>query len=1288
MKLAKLWSTKGLLALFDSPPPGNLFSRVFNNYKNEVSDRQIGDRRLANAAEFSIAGPSRRLPIGFMMTSLHCPPGYQLHGSITDRKDFYHQAAVTREKAHLNCLPFRYDLHEFDGLVAKEELEEIQRLRRRRRRREDEGDLYGINRIPLGVIDEQKAYPAFQSLFQGDHLGVEFALSAHHSLLSGAGVLSSSSIVLSKHPFPSGALVEGLVIDDYFSVSCEKVGYNGPTLSGECFDAAQAAYSKHKVLGSSEKDIKNATHFKIVGAEVNTSKRALSNRVALVGAPVGRRLSLAALSLRIARSHCISRAIASRLAGGWTFVLMYRRSLTCILSDLFGLGVVGGQSEKEILTLPRRVCNELVVASALSFVATSNVAASYDKRVYATDASLRKGAVVSSPQPPEIVKTLWLGGDKKGAYTQLDSGFRSALKTHGFGSDDVEDLQEECDRPIPTKGLDFSFDFVEVCGGQGSVSKAAARMGLTVCTPIELSDSRCYDLRNLRLVQWVVHMLQVGRFKSIMLEPPCTTWSPAAHPAVRSYSNPRGFNMLCQKTLGGNITAFRSLLIAYVARENERPCLLETPFLSKMAWLSVWRFLLRCKSFQEAVCASCAFGSPHLKQFRLLTYGLDAEELTVRCKGGHKHLRIEGKLTKASSVYVPALAEHFARAFYKALRRIDDQHENEPTVKGLESVAINDVLMSGSWQLEHCWHWKVAAHINVLESNAYLSLLKRLARHESEALRFVALLDSRVAKGAHAKGRSTSWALGPSLRKAAAVSVGAGLYSSLGFAPTRLNTADDPARDVSIRPSSERSCLRNLSLSQIRALQSVQLSRSAANWVRLWILLSLCDCSDATSLSADHIFRHASSQSTSEVPHHFAPFVSFGLWTFLLICLWILLSLSCLPVGRFSVWGTPKEKRGRQPIHRSHCPLIVFAFIPLSQAMPYGSGATGDRLRAQRRASVELVADRAVRPQTRSQRDNLLVAFDSWLGQWGWSLATAVDVKDVDAEFVARLLVQYGRELYYSGKPYGYYSETINGVAARRPALRRQLAHAWDLAFAWVADEPVAHHPPIPKSILLALCGLALLWGWPCEAAIFLMSWSGLLRIGEAISATRADLILPADAAPGTSFALLRIRAPKTRGVGARHQAARFDQKDVVELLDAVFYDYPRDKKLWSYSSTTLRKRMNSLQGALGLVGTGGNSQPPYDLGSFRPGGATYYLQLFEDPDFVRRRGRWLSHKSMEIYLQEVATATFHHRLSTDARRRISEVVLHFPRILVQSCWFLKHGIPPCSWCHLWSTPA
>ena len=77
----------------------------------------------------------------------------------------------------------------------------------------------------------------------------------------------------------------------------------------------------------------------------------------------------------------------------------------------------------------------------------------------------------------------------------------------------------------------------------------------------------------------------------------------------------------------------------------------------------------------------------------------------------------------------------------------------------------------------------------------------------------------------------------------------------------------------------------------------------------------------------------------------------------------------------------------------------------------------------------------------------------------------------------------------------------------------------------------------MPVSVLSALCGLALLWGWPTEAAVFALTWSGLLRIGETLAATRDDLVLPCDAAPGTGFALLRILQPKARGRVARHQS-------------------------------------------------------------------------------------------------------------------------------------------------------
>ena len=35
--------------------------------------------------------------------------------------------------------------------------------------------------------------------------------------------------------------------------------------------------------------------------------------------------------------------------------------------------------------------------------------------------------------------------------------------------------------------------------------------------------------------------------------------------------------------------------------------------------------------------------------------------------------------------------------------------------------------------------------------------------------------------------------------------------------------------------------------------------------------------------------------------------------------------------------------------------------------------------------------------------------------------------------------------------------------------IRKQLVGAWDLAFAWQADEPGEHHPALPLSILLAM---------------------------------------------------------------------------------------------------------------------------------------------------------------------------------------------------------------------------
>ena len=211
---------------------------------------------------------------------------------------------------------------------------------------------------------------------------------------------------------------------------------------------------------------------------------------------------------------------------------------------------------------------------------------------------------------------------------------------------------------------------------------------------------------------------------------------------------------------------------------------------------------------------------------------------------------------------------------------------------------------------------------------------------------------------------------------------------------------------------------------------------------------------------------------------------------------------------------------------------------------------------------------------------------------------------------------------------------------------------------------------------------------WPCcgrglrRQVFYLLTWCGLLRIGEVIGAKRKDLILPQDGAPGVNFVLLRITTPKMRGCAARHQSARVDQSDVVEFLSVIFAGYQPDQLLWPMSSSTLRKRRNLLQTALGMPTAHSHDSCPYDLGSLRPGGATDMLQQFEDSELVRRRGRWVSHTVLEIYLQEVSTATFHTRLSAESRSKVQ-------RLSSSQCQhFVRHNIPAIAWRHLWSTHA
>ena len=647
-----------------------------------------------------------------------------------------------------------------------------------------------------------------------------------------------------------------------------------------------------------------------------------------------------------------------------------------------------------------------------------------------------------------------------------------------------------------------------------------------VAPPLDLDGSKHYDLSQPRLLEWVFHMIEVGRFRSFMTEPPCTTFSAAAYPALRSYKEPLGYQPDEPRTKHGNLLAFRSFLLLRHGRKHKRPCGKEQPRRSKMAWLPAWAQLLDL-GFQESVIASCQFGSPHKKEFLFASYLLDACGLERKCPGGHDHIRIEGKFTKQSAVYTYELARHFAWHFWKALRALEAE-DAEYNCAGHESVIVNDVLATGHWRLSKVWAWRKKHHINVHEAQSALAIQKKVAL-ECESSRALGLLDSRVAKGALAKGRSTSYGLQIVCKKSAALQVASDTYWGWLFAPTRLNVADDPTRDCALRPSAKTSLLSFLQLDEIQQLHAKFFKKSVANWLRLCILLfCVSGCKGAEiSVPVDHLgdfvfpVRHEHGMQVDGILGgrnedaklddglgFFSPCLSsslrfdLDLWrsglqlgfTYSLafisshLCIPFLLGLGfcCLLLALLSGALNPSvdfPSRSFVGVRRLRPLGIAWIWVLASSVSAMEPETAADLRRAAYRSADGLIPTRVARKSTLEAREKLLMEFSSWLfsthGLLWSSLRTA---KPADPEEISRLLVLYGQEMFLAGKAYGRYAETINAVASARPSWRKQLSGAWDLAFAWLADEPAQHHPALPLSILLAALSVALLWGWPIEA--------------------------------------------------------------------------------------------------------------------------------------------------------------------------------------------------------------
>ncbi|CAE7830446.1 unnamed protein product, partial [Symbiodinium sp. KB8] len=362
------------------------------------------------------------------------------------------------------------------------------------------------------------------SLYQGDHMGVEFAIAAHEALLSFGGALPVSCRLRNHEAFPTGEAVQALVIDDLVSMCClpSTADPKGPSAAKDLRDTACRLYDRFEVLGSPEKDVYGETLFQAIGTEIDSRPSTVRAGIVTSGAPLARRSSLALLSLRAARLPVTTPGLIARLTGAWTSAFLYRRCCMAVLSEAYGVAnrAATAPSESRVsVRLSRRLAQELVLCAVLSPVAATDLTAQRSEEAYATDASLARGAVCRCALPRSVTRSLWQNGDRRGAYTRLEDGPRTLLKAAGLAhtSEDVD----EAVVPAPAREtVPFSFDVLEVCCCEGFLGGPGPSDGLDLSPCFSRQASRHYDLTSPDFLLWLSEVLVGGYTRGLLLCPP------------------------------------------------------------------------------------------------------------------------------------------------------------------------------------------------------------------------------------------------------------------------------------------------------------------------------------------------------------------------------------------------------------------------------------------------------------------------------------------------------------------------------------------------------------------------------------------------------------------------------------------------------------------------------------------------------------------------------------------------------------------------------------------------
>lgn len=149
-------------------------------------------------------------------------------------------------------------------------------------------------------------------------------------------------------------------------------------------------------------------------------------------------------------------------------------------------------------------------------------------------------------------------------------------------------------------------------------------------------------------------MVHAGRIRFLWWAPPCTTFSLARCPELRSLLEPWGFSLLKLAVVRGNLHAAMSMVLAFIQVAVGNFMGGEQPAFGFMRAIHGWKALVSLPGVLEVLFDWCRFCKPHRKTTRLVTNFEWLKSLGKRCNHKFRHEKLEGSRTTMASEYSKA----------------------------------------------------------------------------------------------------------------------------------------------------------------------------------------------------------------------------------------------------------------------------------------------------------------------------------------------------------------------------------------------------------------------------------------------------------------------------------------------------------------------------------------------------------------------------------------------------------------------------------------------------------